>query len=818
MSYTDPFGGGTVDPSPTSYVQLALTTALTLLAWPGYSQSGEVTVGDKTDIVSSVGGAALRLPDARSVSNGAGVLFTNLSANAVTLQTKLGGFVSTLAAGQARLVYLIDNATEAGVWRSLVFGVGTGSLDVSGIAGGGLTADVEAGKLSVELPLSELTSSFTFDETMRGRTVVWTAGAGVATIDGAAVNGGFVVAVRNQGTGTLLLQPISGTIDDAASVGLQPQESCYLVVSGSECYTIGRGRNQQFNFTLLIKSVTGGTVALTPTEASNVVQRYIGALVSNCIVQLPSVVQVYYVTNQTTGAFTLTFATAGVGSVVEVLAGQAAVLFCDGTNVINNSTSLSGVSVLSLAPGSIAAPSITYSGSPTTGYYRPLANSLASVANNSEILRQTGVSLAVNSVVLTNAVAGAAPTFAPQGSDADIDLNLTGKGTGGVRVTGSLNVTVALRGCFGPGGVVTNFVAGDGAFGGNLTGARNVAIGKDALITSTVANDVVAIGSRALRLATGSSHVAIGSAALTNMAGGPPSVAVGFEAMRNATSGGNSVAVGNNALRGNSTGIENVAVGSSAGVFSSTASRATLVGYEAGAQLSSGDRNTGIGFRALATCGAGAGNTALGAEAASGATGDDTTAIGRGSLTALVSSPQNTAVGSFALLSTTGRSNTAIGANAGSANTTGSGNVAIGGLTAAGANSPVFTLGAFDNRVVMGSSAVTNAYIQVAWTIVSDARDKTAIEPLAVGLDFVRRLRPVSYYNTEDRQSQAAVGPRRYGFLAQEVLAEEGATPVIIDTEDPEKLRMTDAHMVAVLTKALQELADKFDAYVTSHP
>ena len=50
-------------------------------------------------------------------------------------------------------------------------------------------------------------------------------------------------------------------------------------------------------------------------------------------------------------------------------------------------------------------------------------------------------------------------------------------------------------------------------------------------------------------------------------------------------------------------------------------------------------------------------------------------------------------------------------------------------------------------------------------------------------------------------------GPVRYGFKAQEVLALEGDNPVIIDNEDPEKLRMVDQHLIAVLVNAVQELS-----------
>jgi len=107
----------------------------------------------------------------------------------------------------------------------------------------------------------------------------------------------------------------------------------------------------------------------------------------------------------------------------------------------------------------------------------------------------------------------------------------------------------------------------------------------------------------------------------------------------------------------------------------------------------------------------------------------------------------------------------------------------------------------------MGSNAVTNAYVQVAWTVVSDARDKTNVTALPVGLDFVNQLNPVSFQFKESRECDTATGPVRYGFLAQEVLEAEGENPVIVDTEVPENLKITNDHFNAVLVKAIQELS-----------
>ena len=53
----------------------------------------------------------------------------------------------------------------------------------------------------------------------------------------------------------------------------------------------------------------------------------------------------------------------------------------------------------------------------------------------------------------------------------------------------------------------------------------------------------------------------------------------------------------------------------------------------------------------------------------------------------------------------------------------------------------------------MGNTSHTAAYIQIGWTTVSDARDKTKIKELDKGLEFIEKLKPVSYEFKKERQS-----------------------------------------------------------------
>jgi len=233
-----------------------------------------------------------------------------------------------------------------------------------------------------------------------------------------------------------------------------------------------------------------------------------------------------------------------------------------------------------------------------------------------------------------------------------------------------------------------------------------------------------------------------------------------------------------------------------------------------------GSSNTASGVNALRSNTTGYDNTANGVSALySNTTGYDNTANGVSALYYNTTGINNTANGREALLNnTTGSNNTASGRSALFSNTTGSGNTALSPLNSAGSYAPVFNPATENNRFCMGSTGVTNAYIQVAWTVVSDARDKINFAPVPHGLEFVKALQPTAYQFRTARDSEETNGGVRYGFKAQDVLELEGANPVIVDNEDADKLRMVDTALIPVLVKALQELNAKFDAYVLTHP
>jgi len=95
----------------------------------------------------------------------------------------------------------------------------------------------------------------------------------------------------------------------------------------------------------------------------------------------------------------LTFSTGVVGgSTVSLPQNQTILAICDGTNVYNAQTSTSSfINALTLGNGSAAAPSLSFTGSATTGLYLAATNQLgfAIAGVNAGTLASTGLRMPV---------------------------------------------------------------------------------------------------------------------------------------------------------------------------------------------------------------------------------------------------------------------------------------------------------------------------------------------------------------------------------------------------------------------------------------
>ena len=367
-----------------------------------------------------------------------------------------------------------------------------------------------------------------------------------------------------------------------------------------------------------------------------------------------------------------------------------------------------------------------------------------------------------------------------------------------------------------------NIAIGLQALGSDTLGSRSVAIGTAALQNQnfTSATDVynIAIGySAGNDITTGVQNTLIGGLAGDALTDADFNTAFGYAALSSDTLGSKSTALGYGSLVNqnftSATDTYNTAVGHHAGYAVTTGKNNTFVGGLAGDATDDGADNTALGYSALSgNCGSY--NTATGARALAAATGTSNTAIGVDALPGSV----------------TGSNNTALGGNAG-ISVTGGGNNTFVGKDAGRTGSPGGAITTGSNEIILGDENVTEAHIQVDWTVASDARDKTDFTALDLGLDFVKALAPVTYkwdkrsrYGDKtaedyDLNAQTPDGTHKedwldIGFKAQEVEALEIAAGYSKDnntnlvsshTGDGKQMGLQYSKFVPILVKAIQE-------------
>ncbi len=387
-TYVNPFTGQTISPSSVSYESITLSQN-TELSWPINGNPAVSTpVSSILDVTATVGGLLLELPPATQVSTGQSVLVRNIGSLPFTVTDNSGNTIVTVESGIAEFIFLTNNATVDGTWSAVVFGAGTSSANASALAGYGLRANGLT--LEQAAPVVGYFSNTALTAAARAQFAVWSGGVGAFTLPSAtAVGNDWFVIVRNGGTGILTLTPDgTDTIDGNATQQLQLTESLVLVSNGTTGFsTYAYGRSNQFAYTQLALSVTGGTVTLSATQAANTIQEYSGTLTSNLTIVVPSTVQLYTFTNNTTGAYTFTIKTAVVGGATVVITqGTSLVLICDGTNVYNAASgSASAITSITLGNGSVSVPSLRFLGDTVSGLYLPATGKVGLVINAAEV-------------------------------------------------------------------------------------------------------------------------------------------------------------------------------------------------------------------------------------------------------------------------------------------------------------------------------------------------------------------------------------------------------------------------------------------------
>jgi len=447
-------------------------------------------------------------------------------------------------------------------------------------------------------------------------------------------------------------------------------------------------------------------------------------------------------------------------------------IYTNGTNVSIGTTSTSAQltqqSTTALESAPLGPELLSSSGWTTTGWTGDWVNGFTHTTGNTNALTNTLSAVNGNLYQITYTVTGrTAGSFTITfGGVTSPSISSTGAWGPKAISTGSLSITPTtdfngtiiisikqITGIYNPTYVILN------SAGGNALEIRSTS---NALSNIFIGNGVGRYNT------TGYSNTAQGVSALSSNTTGYYNTAQGVSALSSNTTGYQNSAQGVNALSSNTTGYQNSAQGVNALSSNTTGYQNSAQGVNALFSNSTGYYNTAQGVNALFSNSTGYYNTAQGVNALS----SNTTGY------------QNSAQGVSALSSnTTGYSNTAQGVSAGrfisggsSPNQTSNNSVYLGYNTMAladgdtneiviGANA----VGAGSNSVVLGNDSITKTILKgsvvigattpttgykldvigdircQALTQYSDANKKENINNLDLGLDFVTKLRPVSY-------------------------------------------------------------------------
>ncbi|WP_375722244.1 tail fiber domain-containing protein [Saccharicrinis sp. FJH54] len=386
--------------------------------------------------------------------------------------------------------------------------------------------------------------------------------------------------------------------------------------------------------------------------------------------------------------------------------------------------------------------------------------------------------------------------------------------------TGSNNTANGFSALFKNTDGCNNTATGYYALYSNETGSDNTANGYKALCYNSTGSYNTATGNYALfSNTTGHDNTANGQYALNSNQTGWNNTANGIESLYSNTEGHDNTASGYYALNGNTTGNYNVATGNNALLSNTTASDNTALGRAAMKNNTTGYENTATGSWALLSNTEGNFNSAYGrASMYHNSVGNYNTAIGYESLNNNLSGNNNVAVGYHAgwgVTSSNFDNCTFVGSN--SYPSVGRSNVTMLGYGITNAQCTG------SNQVLLGNTSVSQIRAQVgSLTTYSDARFKTNIKENVAGLDFIMKLKPVTFNKKPSElfkiwgeevnsNSDEAVENIRYiGFLAQDVekaANEAGFEFPGIDIPQNEKevytLRYND--FIMPLVKSIQE-------------
>jgi hypothetical protein len=180
--YTEIFGGNTLYPAEPTFLSLTYSTNQTLV-WPiEQAVGGDDIVAKIIELHPSTTSLSVTLPDATVMSTGFAVQFYNAEASTTTIKDAGGNTLLTVASGESWTLYLRDNSTSNGLWRSYQAGAGTSTANAASLAGAGLKAITTT--LNTKLAPTAHTLDYTIVNADRATVQEWTGALGTFTLSG----------------------------------------------------------------------------------------------------------------------------------------------------------------------------------------------------------------------------------------------------------------------------------------------------------------------------------------------------------------------------------------------------------------------------------------------------------------------------------------------------------------------------------------------------------------------------------------------------------------------------------------------------------
>ncbi len=444
---------GAVQPSYSSWVSYAIpytypnttTTVDTIpLVWPTPYSTSPATIATTTNIINTVNGGAILLPNANEVSLGTALYIRNdpTSSEVLQVSTSTGTALETINPGDVwwfQLTAYTANTTS-GTWESLQLGSITSQATAAALAGQGLEA-VDT-KLNTVIPPQIITADYTITDTDESNILVVNS-TGTLTITVPNFRPGFSFSVNNIGIGSVVFSGI--TVNNTPAFSISSSQSLTLIEDKTDLnnwWSLGLGSATNFlNSTVSINLYelgvsTGGNVTLTIAQVNAfVVQFY--CVNDNVNVPITGDVTIYlgnptsnwyfasYCTTTNSSSISLELGTpiTPVGTPVALPMG-AKLIFYSAINPATNILTLSSIPTVlnlsklffdsgtqtydSLNPDT-TGPSISFVEDPTSGMYLPADFTPTIVANGVNVWQLSNTT-GTSSTATINASA-AAPTF-----------------------------------------------------------------------------------------------------------------------------------------------------------------------------------------------------------------------------------------------------------------------------------------------------------------------------------------------------------------------------------------------------------------------